>query len=55
VAQIWQSRLGRLVGLAVLIAGLTQHGFVRWMFFGAFVVIVVVDVAWQERNRWVGR
>jgi hypothetical protein len=55
VPPIWQSRLRRLVALAAAFAGFTQHGFVRWALFGAFTLIVVVDVAWQQRDRRVGR
>jgi hypothetical protein len=43
------------VALAALVAGFTQHGFLRWALFGAFALIVVVDVAWQERDRRAGR
>jgi hypothetical protein len=39
------------VALAALVAGFTQHGFVRWVLFAAFALIVLVDVAWQERDR----
>jgi cytochrome c oxidase subunit IV len=55
VAPIWQSRLRRLVALAALVAGFTQHGLVRWVLFGAFALIVAGDVAWQERDRRAGR
>ena len=55
VASIWQSRLRRLVALAALVAGFTQHGVFRWVLFGAFAAIVAVDVAWQERDRRAGR
>ena len=55
VDPIWQSRLRRLLALAALVAGFTQHGVVRWVLFGAFAFIVLVDVAWEERDRHVGR
>ena len=55
VAPIWQSRLRRLVALAALVAGLTQHGSARWLLFGAFALILAVDVAWEDRNRRAGR
>jgi hypothetical protein len=55
VAAIWQSRLRRLAALAALVAGFTQHGVVRWILFSAFGLIVVVDVARQERDRRAGR
>ena len=52
---IWQSRVRRLVALAALIAAFTQHGYVRWVLVVVFVLILAADVAWQERERRVGR
>jgi hypothetical protein len=43
------------VALAALVAGFSQHGFVRWVLFGVFALIVAGDVAWQERDRRAGR
>jgi len=55
VAPIWQSRVRRLLALAALIAAFTQHGYVRWVLVAVFALIVAADVAWQARDRRVGR
>ena len=55
VAPIWQSRLRRLVALAALVGGFTQHGVVRWVLFRRVRGDRGRDVAWQERDRRDGR
>jgi len=51
MARFWWSRVPRLLALAAGFAAFTQNGFARWALLATFVLILLAEVAWEERQQ----